>query len=158
VIPRRLNFINRRFKTLCFIFIGVYKDKTECSETSVHIIQTPGNYPNERIQHLKQGENFKSWNIEMSLQFEVSVAIMWRILSNKRIKLLFPPRVKNKLTSFPLVHPWPRFCSCCLPGIFIYSGDAERRSCETSVQFCKTTRRHFAGNINPYAISHWHLR
>ena len=90
VIPRRLNFIYRRFETLCSIFIGgvgrkhkrdeivgvfivkpnpfpykyphilipiilsaytAYEDGTECSETSVYKIQTPGNYPKERIQH-----------------------------------------------------------------------------------------------------------
>ena len=28
-----------------------YEDGTECSETSVYKIQTPGNYPKENIQH-----------------------------------------------------------------------------------------------------------
>jgi len=49
VIPRRLNFMCRRFGTPCYIFIGVYfEDGTECSETSAHKIQTPGNHPKER--------------------------------------------------------------------------------------------------------------
>jgi hypothetical protein len=30
---------------------------TECSETSAHKIQTPGNYPKETMQHSEQGEN-----------------------------------------------------------------------------------------------------
>jgi len=43
---------------------------------SVHKIQTPGNHPKERTQRSEYGENFKSRNIEMSLQFEVYVAII----------------------------------------------------------------------------------
>jgi hypothetical protein len=33
---------------------------TVCLETSAYNIQTPGNYPEESIQHSKQGESFKS--------------------------------------------------------------------------------------------------
>jgi hypothetical protein len=37
--------------------------KTEqCSETSAHKIQTPGNYPEESIQHSERGESLKSRN------------------------------------------------------------------------------------------------
>jgi hypothetical protein len=36
-----------------------YEDGTECSETSVHKIQTPGNYPEESIQHSEHGESLK---------------------------------------------------------------------------------------------------
>ena len=60
VIPRRLNFICRRFGTLSHLHrqVGVknsshlsaYEDGTECSETSAYKIQTPGNYPEESIQ------------------------------------------------------------------------------------------------------------
>jgi hypothetical protein len=32
-------------------------EQTECSETSAHKIQTPGNYPEENIQHTEHGEN-----------------------------------------------------------------------------------------------------
>jgi len=53
VIPRRLNFIHRRFGTLCSMFIGgylpAYEHGTECSETSVYKNQTPGNYPEGSI-------------------------------------------------------------------------------------------------------------
>jgi hypothetical protein len=31
-----------------------------CSETSAYKIQTPGNYPEENIQHLEHGESLKS--------------------------------------------------------------------------------------------------
>jgi hypothetical protein len=34
--------------------------ETECSETSAYKIQTPGNYPEENIQHTEQGESLKS--------------------------------------------------------------------------------------------------
>jgi hypothetical protein len=53
VIPRRLNFICRRFGTLCLFHLHrqvskvAYEDGTECSETSAYKIQTPGNYPEE---------------------------------------------------------------------------------------------------------------
>jgi hypothetical protein len=55
--------------SVCYIFIGdvsilptytTYEDEAECSETSAHKIQTPGNHPQERIQHLEHGENLKS--------------------------------------------------------------------------------------------------
>ena len=51
VIPRRLNFICRHFGTLFHLHRQV--GGTECSET-------PGNYPEESIQHSEQGESFKS--------------------------------------------------------------------------------------------------
>jgi hypothetical protein len=36
------------------------EDGTECSETSAHKIQKPGNHRKERIQHSQQGESLKS--------------------------------------------------------------------------------------------------
>ena len=35
-------------------------EETECSETSAYKIQTPGNYPEESIQHSEHGESLKS--------------------------------------------------------------------------------------------------
>jgi len=32
-------------------YLLAYEDGTECSETSAYKIQTPGNYPEENIQH-----------------------------------------------------------------------------------------------------------
>jgi len=37
-----------------------YEDGTECSETSAYKIQTPGNYPEESIQHSEHGECLNS--------------------------------------------------------------------------------------------------
>jgi hypothetical protein len=52
VIPRRLNFICRRFGTHYSIFIGL----------PMEMEQTPGNYPEENIQRLQHGESLKSGN------------------------------------------------------------------------------------------------
>jgi hypothetical protein len=35
-------------------------EQTQCSETSAYKIQTPGNYPEESIQHSEHGESLKS--------------------------------------------------------------------------------------------------
>jgi hypothetical protein len=35
-------------------------EETECFETSAYKIQTPGNYPEENIEHLQHGESLKS--------------------------------------------------------------------------------------------------
>ena len=35
-------------------------EQTECSEMWAHKIQTPGNNPEESVQHLEHGENLKS--------------------------------------------------------------------------------------------------
>ena len=42
------------------LYLPAYVDGTECSETSEYKIQTPGNYPEESIQHLEHGESLKS--------------------------------------------------------------------------------------------------
>ena len=64
VIRRSLNFICRRFGTLClfhlhrqvgpfYTHLPAYEDGTECSETPEYKIQTPGNHPKESIQYPK---------------------------------------------------------------------------------------------------------
>ena len=71
VIHLRLNFICRRFGTLClfhlhrqvsvlYTYLPMKMEQTECSETSVYKIQTPRNYPEENIQHTEHGESLKS--------------------------------------------------------------------------------------------------
>jgi len=37
----------------------------QCSETSAYKIQTPGNYPEENIQHTEHGERVKSRTLVM---------------------------------------------------------------------------------------------
>jgi hypothetical protein len=53
----------RRFGTLEKKFILVhtaYEDGTECTETSAHKFQTPGNHPKELMKHPQHGESLKS--------------------------------------------------------------------------------------------------
>ena len=62
VIPRRLNFICRRFGTLCLFhlhrqvgaelynYLPMKMEQTGCSEKSAYKIETPGNYAEENIQ------------------------------------------------------------------------------------------------------------
>jgi hypothetical protein len=40
--------------------LPAYEDGTECSETSAYKILTPGNYPEESIQHSEPGGSLKS--------------------------------------------------------------------------------------------------
>jgi hypothetical protein len=40
-------------------------EQTECSEMSAYKIQTPGNYPEESIQHSEHGESVKSGRLTM---------------------------------------------------------------------------------------------
>jgi hypothetical protein len=42
-------------------------EQTECSETSAYKIQTPGNYPEENIQHTEHGESLKSRTLNSCL-------------------------------------------------------------------------------------------
>jgi len=41
-------------------YLPACEDGTECSETSAYKIQTPGNYPEESIQHSEHGKSLKS--------------------------------------------------------------------------------------------------
>jgi hypothetical protein len=36
------------------------KEQIECSETSAYKIQTPGNHPEEKLQHTEHAESLKS--------------------------------------------------------------------------------------------------
>ena len=47
-------------KSARHILLPTKMEETECSETSAHKIQTPGNYPEENIQHTEHGESLKS--------------------------------------------------------------------------------------------------
>ena len=63
VIPRRLNFICRRFGTLYLFHVHrqvgmpMKMEQIECSKTSAYKIQTLGNYPKENIQ----GKTISQW-------------------------------------------------------------------------------------------------
>jgi hypothetical protein len=44
-------------------------EQIECSETSAYKIQTPGNHPEENIQHTEHGESLKSKKYVTKLNF-----------------------------------------------------------------------------------------
>ena len=54
VIPRRLEFICRRFGTLCLFHLHRWMEQTECSESWAYKLQTPGNYPKKSIQQIRR--------------------------------------------------------------------------------------------------------
>ena len=41
-------------------YLPIKMEQTECSETSAYKLQTPGNYPEESIQHSEHGGSLKS--------------------------------------------------------------------------------------------------
>jgi hypothetical protein len=41
-------------------------EQIECSETSAYKIQTPGNHPEENIQHTEHGESLKSKKLQVT--------------------------------------------------------------------------------------------
>jgi hypothetical protein len=41
-------------------YVPMKIDQTQCSESSAFKLQTPGNYPEESIQHTEHGESLKS--------------------------------------------------------------------------------------------------
>jgi len=53
-------WIPQQFSNLVILHLLAYEDGTVCSETSAYKIQTPGNYPEENIQHTEHGESLKS--------------------------------------------------------------------------------------------------
>ena len=88
VIPRRLNFICRRFGTLCLFhlyrqvgvdtYLSIKMEQTECSETSAYKIQTRGNYPEESIQHSSM--LFEKWQIFNNTRFQPPDTTVLRLL------------------------------------------------------------------------------
>jgi hypothetical protein len=56
--------LHRRVGVCVALYIHTYlpmkMEQTDCSETSAYKIQTPGNYPEESIQHSEHGESLKS--------------------------------------------------------------------------------------------------
>ena len=91
VTPRRLNFLGRRFGTLCSIFICRLNKKNliiclndlwrwnrqSVPKRRYRKIQTPGNRPKERIQHSQHGESLKS-RVNSGLSAYTTVKLWWR--------------------------------------------------------------------------------
>jgi hypothetical protein len=83
VIPRHLNFMCQCFRTLCLFHLHrpMKIEETECSETLGYKIQTPGNWPEEGIQHSEHGKSLKS-RIHFHYPFVANLQILylWYIL------------------------------------------------------------------------------
>ena len=47
----------------------------QCSETSTHEVQTPGNHPKDRMQHSEQGESLRSRFVITAVQVRVNVGV-----------------------------------------------------------------------------------
>jgi len=56
------------------IYLPMKMEQTECSETPVYKLQTPGNYPKESIQHTEHGESLKSRRVEMVEWFFIKIS------------------------------------------------------------------------------------
>ena len=52
-------------------------EQTECSETLAYKIQTPGNYPEESIQHSEHGESLKSGIFQASMFDRLACIMRW---------------------------------------------------------------------------------
>jgi len=53
-------------------YLPAYEDGTVCSETSAYKIRSPGNYPEESIQHSERGQSLKSrkcYNYKPQMKF-----------------------------------------------------------------------------------------
>jgi hypothetical protein len=56
-------------------------EQTECSETSAYKIQTPGNYPEESIQHSEHGESLTSRITKICPQQAIKMKV-WNQISD----------------------------------------------------------------------------
>jgi hypothetical protein len=73
-------------------------EQTECSETSAHKIQTPGNYPEENIQHTENGESLKSRNVKMISPVHCRKILKVMFLLTKFFTLQLTPILVEKIT------------------------------------------------------------
>jgi hypothetical protein len=65
-------------------------EQIECSETSAYKIQTPGNHPEENIQHTEHGESLKSgvscWLYNRNSQLSVACHFMLNMQSGSALQ------------------------------------------------------------------------
>jgi hypothetical protein len=60
VMRPAFNFSPKHRAIIPHTYLPMKMEQTKCSETSAYKIQTPGNYPEESIQHSEHGESLKS--------------------------------------------------------------------------------------------------
>ena len=68
--------------------LPAYEDGTECSETSAYKLQTPGNYPEENIQHSEHGRSLKSRILHLYREKTARHIWLFKKLRIKKTKLL----------------------------------------------------------------------
>ena len=61
-LHRRVGMKNDYVENALHTYPPVKVEQAKCSETSAYKIQTPGNYPEESVQHSEHGESLKSRN------------------------------------------------------------------------------------------------
>jgi hypothetical protein len=54
-----------KFENSIGIFLPMKMEQIECFETSAYKIQTPGNHPEENMQHTEHGESLKSKKVKI---------------------------------------------------------------------------------------------
>jgi hypothetical protein len=101
-------------------YLSAYEDGTECSETSAYKIQTPGNCPEESIQHSGHGENLIS-RIQ-ALKFNLAcILIILLIVSSLDVSAVPFTQDTSQLTRYI---QWTRidkgFCFRTEEGIFSF--------------------------------------
>jgi len=75
-------------------------EQTECSETSAYKVQTPGNYPEESIQHTEHGESLKS------RIYYKCFDLLW-VVSTNRDETMWPASWFPQLSSYWATHSRP---------------------------------------------------
>jgi len=75
-------------------YLPMKMEHTVCSETSAYKIQTPGNCPEERVQHLEHGESFKSVKFNL-YGFRFCVIVFLKLITRTHS---FEPHVKREVS------------------------------------------------------------
>jgi hypothetical protein len=92
------------------LHLSAYEYGTECSETSAYKIQTPGNYPEESIQHSEQGESLKSSRLKMFEISFVGIILCLRMSSKTHTRRPTPARYWSSFFShFSKYLSWPSY-------------------------------------------------
>ena len=68
------------YQSCTYTYLPMKIEQTECSETWAYKIRTPGNNPEEIIQHSEHGESLKSRNLT-SLRFFPALLVVYKSVS-----------------------------------------------------------------------------
>jgi hypothetical protein len=79
-------------------------EQIECSETSAYKIQTPGNYPEEIVQHTEHSESLKSrTSYLVTGVFEKYIfSFMWRKLKTETLRSSTNPAAHMRILCYNL--------------------------------------------------------